>query len=197
MSAVRLVLVLWSGLFLVLAPLLPARDGDRWWQRWLGEQILRTHRLPAALGPETFTSAGAPWVPQEWLLSLGIAIAMRHGAFVVLSLLVAAVPIGVLLSIVARSRDRSEPTAMAVVLLFCGIALSGSFGVRAQVLGWGCFAAFLLFLQRRDGWYYAAVATVVVWANVHGSAALAPVFLGTRIVGRGRRPWVSGAEDEP
>jgi hypothetical protein len=182
-SAVRLVLVLWSGLCLVLAPLLPARDGDRWWQRWLGEQILRTHRVPAALGPETFTAAGAPWVPQEWLLSLGVAIAMRHGAFVLLSLLIAAVPIGVLLSIVARSRGRAEPMAMAVMLLFCGIALSGSFGVRAQVLGWGCFAAFLLFLERRDGWYYASIAAVVVWANVHGSAALAPAFLIARIIG--------------
>ena len=76
MSAVRIVMVLWGGLFLVLGPLLPPGDGDLWWQRWLGDLILRTHHLPSALGPETFTSAGVPWVPQEWLLSIVVALAM-------------------------------------------------------------------------------------------------------------------------
>lgn len=183
MSAVRIVMVLCGGLFLVLGPLMPPGDGDLWWQRWLGELILRTHHLPSALGSETFTATGAPWLPQEWFLSMLVALAMLHGWFGVLSVLVAAIPVGVLLSIYARSHDQAAPMDIAVALLLCGIALQGSFGVRAQVLGWGCFAAFLLFLQRRDGWYYAAIPAVVLWANVHASAMLAPILLTARIVG--------------
>lgn len=61
--------------------------------------------------------------------------------------------------------------------------MEGSFGVRAQVLGWGCFAAFLLCLERRDGWYYLSVPIVMLWANVHASAMLAPIYLGARVVG--------------
>jgi hypothetical protein len=183
MSAVRIVMVLWGGLFLVLGPLLPPGDGDLWWQRWLGDLILRTHHLPSALGPETFTSAGVPWVPQEWLLSIVVALTMDRGLLAVLKVLFSLIPIAILASIYLRSRDRSTPVAIAIVLLCCGISLDGSFGVRAQVLGWGAFALFLFFLQRRDAWYYGGIAAVAIWANVHASAMLAPIFLSARILG--------------
>jgi hypothetical protein len=183
MSAVRIALVLWGGLFLLLSPLRPLSDGDLYWQRWLGELILRTGHLPAALGAETFSAPGAAWVPQEWLLSLIVALAMRANAYVPLTLLFALIPVAILMSIYARSRERASPVAIGAVLLMCGIALQASFGVRAQVLGWGCFAAFLYFLQRKDAWYYAAIPVVVIWANVHASAALAPAFLAARIAG--------------
>ena len=155
MSAVRIALTLWGGLYLVLGPLRSPQNGDLYWQRWLGDAILQTHRLPTALGPETFASPGAPWVPQEWLLSVLVALAAHQGLFVPLALLVAVVPIGILLSIYFRSRNGATPEAIAIVLLFCGVALAASFGVRAQVLGWGCFAAFLLLLGRNDRWFYA------------------------------------------
>lgn len=183
MSAIRIVMVLWAGLFFVLGPLMPPGDGDLWWQRWLGEAILRTHGLPNALGPETFSAAGAPWVPQEWLLSLIVALSMDHGFFVVVKLLAAAIPVVILLTIIYRSRWRCGPEAIAIVLVFAGMSLEGSFGVRAQVMGWGCFALFLLCLDRRDGWYYLAIPVVALWANLHASAMLAPVFLATRVLG--------------
>lgn len=185
MSPVRIALVLWGGLFFVLTPLLPPGDGDLWWQRWLGDAILRTHRLPTALGPETFAASGAPWVPQEWLLSLAVAVSMQHGWFMLLRIAFAAIAVLVLLSIVVRARGRAEPTAIALVLIFTGVALVAPFGVRAQVLGWGCFAAFLYFLQRKDGWFYAAAAVALVWANVHASAMLAPAFVAARAIGIG------------
>jgi hypothetical protein len=197
-SAIRIVMVLWGGLFFVLGPMLPTRDGDLWWLRWLGELILRTHRLPTTLGPETFTSAGAPWVPQEWLLGVLVALSMNHGWFTLLSLAVAAIPIGIMSSIYLRSRESAAPEAVAIVLIFTGFALAASFGIRAQVLGWGCFAAFLLFLQRKDVWYYAVIPIVALWANVHASAMLAPVFLAARIVGsvadRGPRELITNRD---
>ncbi len=175
-NAVRLVLVLWGGLYLAVNPFRALNNGDLYWQRWLGDYILQWHRLPTALGTETFTAAGAPWVPQEWFISIFVALAMRHGLLVPFAILMAVIPIGILASIYVRSTKGATPEAIAIVLMFAGCALAASFGIRAQVLGWGCFAAFLLCLDRRDAWAYAAVPVVVLWANVHASVMLAPVF---------------------
>ena len=180
-SAVRLSLVLWGGFFLTLGPLRSPGDGDLYWQRWLGELILRTHQLPHALGTETFTAVGAPWVPQEWLFSIAVAASNDHGLSILLAILVSAIPAGVLASICLRSRNNSSDQAIALALLFSGFALLGSFGVRAQVLGWGALAAFMTFLDRRDKWYYAALPTVVLWANVHASVMVAPAIVLARV----------------
>lgn len=182
-NAVRLVLVLWGGLYLAVNPFRALNNGDLYWQRWLGDYILQWHRLPTALGTETFTAAGAPWVPQEWFISIFVALAMRHGLLVPFAILMAVIPIGILASIYVRSTKGATPEAIAIVLMFTGCALAASFGIRAQVLGWGCFAAFLLCLDRRDAWAYAAVPVVVLWANVHASVMLAPVFVLARVIG--------------
>jgi hypothetical protein len=180
-SAVRLALLLWGGLFLVLGPLRTPGDGDLYWQRWLGDLVLQTHELPAALGRETFTATGAPWVPQEWIFSVIVALAMQHGLFLLLSIALSALPIAILASIYFRSRATSSSEAVAAVLFFAGIALLESFGVRAQVLGWAAFAAFMLFIERRDRFYFAAFPTAVIWANLHASVAIAPILVLARV----------------
>jgi hypothetical protein len=183
MSAVRLVILLWGGLFLALGPLKPAGDGDLWWQRWLGEMIVRAHHFPTSLGMETFASPGAPWVPQEWAMSILVALSMDHGMFWMLALAVSAIPAAILFSIYLRSRAEASAEAIAVALLLCGFAFDKSFGIRAQVLGWGCFAAFCLALERRDRWCYATIPIVVLWANLHASVMIAPVIVLARITG--------------
>jgi hypothetical protein len=178
------VLFFWGGLFVALNPFRALDNGDLYWQQWLGDYAFTWHRLPTALGNETFSAAGAPWVPQEWLVSFIVAGAMRNNLLVPLAVAMAAIPIGILASIYFRSRERASPAAIAAVLLFTGVALVASFGIRAQVLGWGCFAAFLLCLDRRDKWAYAAVPIVVLWANLHASVLLAPAYLLFRLIGR-------------
>lgn len=184
MSAVRIVVVLFGGLFLVLGPLRRPGDGDLWWQRWLGELILRDHVIPSRLGLETFGAPGAPWVPQEWVFSVLVAWTTQHGMFVVFAIIISLIPTAIMLSIVARSRPTATYSAIAVALLFTALALAASFGVRAQVLGWGCFAAFLLALNRRDSWFYLAVPVAILWANLHASALLAPVYLALFVIGQ-------------
>jgi hypothetical protein len=183
MSAVRIALVFWGGFFLALGPLRSAGDGDLFWQHWLGDLVIRTHHIPAALGSETFTSAGAAWVPQEWLFSVLLALAMSHGVFVLFAVLISAVPAAILVFVFLRARTAVRPEAVAVVLVLCGLALVESFGIRAQVVGWGCLAAFLLCIERRDAWYYASIPIVVFWANFHASVFLAPAILLARIAG--------------
>ena len=182
-SAVWVVIVLWSGIYFARGLLLPPTDGDLWWQHWLGDLIFRTHHLPSSLGPETFTSAGAPWVPQEWAFSVLVAAAMDHRVFWLLALLVSAVPGVILWSIYLRSRTKASPDAIAIVLLFCGVALSESFGIRDQVVAWACFAMFWWALERRDPWFYATVPIVAIWANFHASVMIAPAIVFARLVG--------------
>jgi hypothetical protein len=182
-SAVRLVLFFWGGLFVALDPFRALQNADLYWQQWLGDYAFAWHRLPAALGSETFTATGAPYVAQEWFISFVVAFAMRNHLLVPLAMLMAVVPTAILVSMYFRSRQRASPGAIAAVLLLAGIALVASFGIRAQVLGWGCFAAFVLCLERRDRWAYAAIPVVIIWANVHASVLLAPAFLVLRLAG--------------
>jgi hypothetical protein len=177
----RIALALWGGLYLVLGPLRAPGDGDLYWQRWLGDLLLQTHRLPTTLGPETFTAPGAPWVAQEWLFSLAVAAATNHHVFLLLSIAVSALPLAILASIYLRARDVASPEAIGIALFLSGLAFLESFGVRAQVLGWGALSAFTLFLERRDRWYYAAAPTAIVWANLHASVAIAPAIVLARI----------------
>ncbi|MEO6834361.1 MAG: hypothetical protein ABI231_00405 [Candidatus Tumulicola sp.] len=182
MSAVRIVMVLWGIMYLALGPLRSPGDGDLYWQRWLGDLVLQTRHLPLALGNETFTSAGAAWVPQEWFFSILVAIAMNHDALVIFAAIVSSVPVAILASVYLRSREASTPEAIAIALLLCGAALLESFGVRAQGLGWGCLAAFICALERRDRWCYAAFPIAVIWANLHASVMIAPAIVAARIV---------------
>jgi hypothetical protein len=183
MSAIRGVIVFWASLYLVLGLFRGAKDGDLWWQRWLGDLILRTHRLPLQLGPETFTSSGAPWVPHEWAFSILVAIARDHGALWMLALLVSAVPTVVLCSIYLRARNKALPEGIAIMLFLSGFAMAQSFGIRDQVVGWGCFALFWLALERDDRWFYATLPIILIWANLHASVMIAPAILLARIAG--------------
>ncbi|HEY1883616.1 MAG TPA: hypothetical protein VGG51_11305 [Candidatus Cybelea sp.] len=147
--------------------------------------MLRTHRIPNVLGPQTFTAPRAAWVPQEWLFSLFVALARDFRVFPLFAIAISALPLWILISIYLRSRGTARPEAIGIACFFCGIALLESFGIRAQVLGWAALAAFLYFLERDDGWYYAAFPVAVIWANVHASVALAPLIVGARLAAAG------------
>ncbi len=157
----------------------PARDGDREWQLWLGREIMRTHAIPHALGPETFSSAGAPWTPQEWLFSLAIAVSTAHAAAWVVPLAcVLAVTAAIAATVVrAMRRDVAWFGAVATAML-CVLAVTPSMGVRAQVAGWAGLSLELLVLEIGGPLIWLAPVIAVAWANLHASAMLAPVVAG-------------------
>lgn len=160
------------------------RDGDLAWQRWLGEVVLRSHHVPSALGPETFTAAGAAWVPQEWIFGTVLAVALREHAFTLFALTVALAASATLVAIAWRAHLRgASPFAIVVVVLLAGVAFEQMFGVRAQVAVWPLFASFLIMLERPGRASFAAVAIVALWANLHASALLAPVLAALWAVG--------------
>src|SRR5579872_2226109 len=81
MKIAAAIIVVFCARFLMGALSFPAHDGDIAWQQWLGTYVLHQHMLPKQLGPETFTSSGAPWIPQEWAFSVAVAWFVAHGRF--------------------------------------------------------------------------------------------------------------------
>ena len=146
------------------------------WQRWLGEQILRTGTLPTHLGTETFTAAGSPWLPQEWLFATLAAAAQRVALAPAFDLAVASCAVLALALLVRRAAAAgASALGTALCVLFAGVAMLQSFGVRAQVVGWPLLVLFGSLLERDASWLVCG-AVVVVWANVHAGAVLAPVL---------------------
>jgi hypothetical protein len=160
-----------------LAIRLPPRDGDLLWQRWLGERILRDHAIPRTLGPEAFAASGAPWTPQEWLFSLGLASTAHQGAAWIVPL-ACALAAGLALVITAlRCRRRGTDGVMtSAAVILCALSMLQSFGARAQVFGW-CGCAVVLWLLELDSILsWLAVPVTIVWANLHASVFLAPLL---------------------
>jgi hypothetical protein len=165
------------------AIVLPPVDGDLGWQRWLGTQVLHGG-LPHALGGESFAAPGARWVTQEWLFSALLALASAHGVAWLVALGVAACSIAALLCVAARcARGGASPAATAFVLVFTDVAMSQSFGVRVQVVGWAMLAGLLLALELPPRLRWTAIAIAAAWANVHASAVLAPIVCAAAACG--------------
>jgi hypothetical protein len=172
-----------AGADVVGALKVPPSDGDLGWQHWLGVQILSSG-LPHALGAESFTAAGAPWVPQEWLFSALLALAVAHGLGWLFALAVGTCAILALGCVALRcARYGAHPAAVAFVLIFVDVAMSQTFGVRVQVVGWAMLAAFLLALELPGRLRWTAVVIAVLWANCHASAVLAPVLAAAAAAG--------------
>jgi len=181
-----LVLALFGARFVTTAIAFPPGDGDLYWQRMLGAQVLRAHAVPRALGPESLTAPYAPWVPQEWLFGIaayfgssGLGWDLFSGACALAALA------ALIIACMHAVRRGASELAVAVCAACAGIALFESFGVRAQVAAWP-FLALLLFALDGEGlWPFAAVAIAAVWSNLHASAMLAPVLAAVSAVGSG------------
>lgn len=175
----------------------PGRDGDIAWQQWLGLRILQSGHIPLALGKEAFSAPGAPWVPQEWALSVLVALTVGTPHFIAI-VAIAALAGAAALLLTAWSCVRLGASAIATgAVTFCtGFAMVESFGIRAQVFAWAMLAAFVLVLRTCSGrtrWLLPLI--TAVWANLHASAMLAPALaacwsIGTAIEDRGWSPRV-------
>jgi hypothetical protein len=166
------------GRLAAVAIAFPPADGDRLWQRWLGERILHEHAIPRALGPETFAAPGAPWTPQEWLFSTALAQGADRGVPWLVPLVCALLGGLALVMVILRCQRRRLSGAMtAAAVVLCALATIQSFGVRAQVVGWAGLATLLWLLEIEGPLAWAAVPLTIVWANLHASVFLAPAVV--------------------
>jgi hypothetical protein len=165
---------IWTGVFVGRAVGSTWTDGDSWWQLALGHDVLRTPAIPSTL-LGTYTAAGAPWVAQEWVFSVGLAWCTDHGLLLPFSVLIALCAVATVALIGMRAWALGAGQFAALAAILGGLALVESFGVRAQVAGWPFLALFLLLAERRDRLRFWAIPVVVLWANVHASVLLAPI----------------------
>jgi hypothetical protein len=178
-----IVLAALGGANVVRVLSLPPADGDLGWQHWLGVRIL-AGGLPHALGAESFTAAGARWVPQEWLFSMLWAVATGHGLSWFFALMIGACAALALGCVALRcARSGAHPAATALVLVLVDVAMSQSFGVRVQVVGWLMLALFLLAFELPGRLRWTAILVAALWANWHASAMLAPVLAAAAAAG--------------
>jgi hypothetical protein len=179
------VVTLLAARFIVTAIEYPPIDGDLAWQRWLGNTILATHRIPHALGPETYTAVGAPWTPQEWFFSIVAALSVSSIAWTLFALGTAACALAAILLVAYRAvRRGATPTNVAIVAALTGTAMVDTFAVRAQIVAWPILALMLLVLDTEGPWLWACVPIAAIWSNLHASAMLAPLLVGATAFGR-------------
>ena len=183
MKYAYLVIGVFAARFFSTAIAYPQADGDLAWQRWLGGQILRTRAIPRSLGHETFSAPGAAWIPQEWLFSLGAALAKGALWPLFAGVIALCATAALLLTAWRAARRGASPLAVALGSALAAIAILESFGVRAQVAAWPFVVAFLALIETDGPVAYAAIPLAALWSNVHASAMLAPAFAGLWALG--------------
>jgi hypothetical protein len=190
-------LALAAGLFAAAAIAYGSGDGDLFWQRALGEAILRTHTLPTTLGSATFSAPDARWLPHEWLFATLWALANRRDAEPIFRLGCVGLACATMVVSLARARTAATPARM-VMIVVGAIALLPSFGLRAQVVAWPLLALAMWALEsgRRRAWLVLPLA--VIWYNLHASALVVPCIvlvdgLGRTLDARRARPFLEAA----
>jgi hypothetical protein len=168
------VIVLAGAAYVARAIHQPFADGDLFWQKHLGAYVLAHGALPWSLGPETFTAAGAPWTPQEWLLGIAASLAISHGALAWLGVAAGlAVALAMLFCAWRATNVGASGAATAICIALLAVDVEGSFGIRAQVFAWPLLCAVFVLLDRRGRAIFWTLPVVALWANVHASALLA------------------------
>jgi hypothetical protein len=170
----------------VVGMLLQADQTDYWWTVKLGQELWATGQLPTA-DPLSFTSARQPYVEQQWLAQLVLAMVHQWGGLEAALLLRAVLLVGSvgLLYHVCRLRGAAAGAACAA----CGLALLsvvGGAAIRPQLFAIPLFVIFLAgtTIWLRHAWTLAVLPlAMVAWANLHGSFPLGLALLGAALLG--------------
>jgi hypothetical protein len=177
------VIATFAGLVYPTALLYPSLDSDVVWQRRLGESILHAHAIPRFLDGRSYAAPHVAWVPQEWLFSLGVAVATRTNHWAIFATFVVACAAAALAITGYRSAIRgAEPFAVALTTGIAAVELDTNFGVRAQCVAWLPFSTLLLLVELGGPFLWWCLPVVAIWANIHASVILAPLLLGIAAV---------------
>ncbi|MEO7276725.1 MAG: hypothetical protein ABIW33_01725 [Sphingomicrobium sp.] len=148
-------------------------DGDVSWHIATGQWILDHAAIPRT-DPFSFTWAGKPWVPIEWLAELFYAGAYRLAGYGGVAALVTAALMALHALVYFRARRFIGWALLPIVMM--DIVLVPMTLARPHVLAWPIIAGWtLLMLRARDQARappLAAALLMVVWANLHGSYVL-------------------------
>ncbi len=176
---------LWMALAVVLpavASLLASMSTvDLAYQVRAGDLMLQSGQVLRS-DPFTFSAAGDPWLNQQWLAQVLLALKFEAAGWAGLALVratsIAAIMAGVL---VACRLAGAGPRLAALLAVATFVVGAPALSLRPQLLGLVLLAWAIVAIMARDRsrwtpWLIPVM--TVAWANVHGTFVLAPVLVG-------------------
>lgn len=155
---------------------------DLWWHLRSGEWILENGSIPY-LDPFTFSSEGTPWINTGWLGGVVFALINRLGGLDSL-IIFKAVLIGLSFggACLYLIRQGVNPYLAVLVLGYAIVVARFRFLLRPLVFMFP-FALVLFWVlagpaTRKEKAAFLLAPLTVLWANLHGSVYLAPMFTG-------------------
>ena len=145
----RLWVVIALALPALLSLLVPLPAVDLAYQVRAGDEILATGALPA-VDTWTYTIAGTPWVDQQWLAQVLLALGYGIGGWELLAVARAALVVVALGLLLAALVERGAPTRTAAVLSLVAFLLAApALALRPQLFAIVLFAALLWLIAVR------------------------------------------------
>ena len=144
-------------------------DGDVSWHIATGRWII-DHRVIPRFDPFSFTWAGKPWVPIEWLAEVFYASAYRLAGYSGVAALVTAALMALHAAVYLNATRWVRLALLPVVLM--DFAIIPMLLARPHVLTWPLLAVWLLLMMRAREQDRAppivAALLISLWANLHG-----------------------------
>jgi hypothetical protein len=144
-------------------------DGDVSWHIATGQWIL-DHRAIPQTDPFSFTWAGKPWVPIEWLAEVLYGSAYRLAGYGGVAALVTAAVIALHAIVFINARQWIRPALVPVVAM--DFVIIPMLVARPHVLTWPLLALWVWILMRAREEDRApplvAALLMTLWANLHG-----------------------------
>jgi hypothetical protein len=147
-----------------------------------GRSVLDGAGAPHALGSDTFTP-GLPWVSQEWLFGMLIAMTGIETPAFVLVKLIFAIAVCAALSMYAWDLERRGVGRTLIVLAVALIASAMPIALRIYVLTYPLALGFAFAIRRRDAGRIIALPIALLWVNLHASCPLMFIICGAEIAG--------------
>jgi hypothetical protein len=154
-------------------------DGDVSWHIATGQWIIDHRAIPHS-DPFSFTWAGKPWVPIEWLAEVMYAAAYRLAGYSGVSALVTAALIALHALVYFNAVRFVRPWAAVAAVVAMDLVFIPMMLARPHVLAWVLVAAWLwLMLRAREQGRappLPAALLMTIWANLHGSFVIGLVI---------------------
>jgi hypothetical protein len=154
-------------------------DGDVSWHIATGQWILAHQAIPRT-DPFSFTWAGKPWVPIEWLAEVALGAAYRVARYSGVAALVTAALIALHAIVYTNAARRVRPWIAVGIIVAMDVVLIPMMFARPHLLAWPLIAGWtwlMLRARERDrAPPLVAALCMLIWANLHGSFVMGLVI---------------------
>jgi hypothetical protein len=174
-------------LFAFLQPLLANTDPDYWWHTRTGQYIVETGTLPRT-DMYSYTAAGQPWVPHEWLTEVVFHVVSQVAGYAGNAILFGLISALTILIVYLLCRLWHVGELGATMLALWAFAMSAaSLGVRPQMVTMLFFACAVLlltlYIQGNTRALWPLPVLFIIWVNLHGGYIIGLALLCLTVAG--------------